>query len=137
MKEDAKFYVGQKAFIKKGDEVLVLGLGDNKIHYPGGKIQIGEIDLKESIKREVREETGLEIKVGEPFYTWVHILPESHKLAGEQIYLVGYRCEYLSGDVMLSDEHDKFRWVNKNNYTEIDNKSSYFDALDKYFSDYK
>ena len=133
MKEDAKFYVGQKAFIKKGDEVLVLGLGGDKIHYPGGKIQIGEIDLKESIKREVREETGLEIKVGEPFYTWAHILPESHKLAGEQIYLVGYRCEYLSGDVILSDEHDKFRWVNKDNYKEIDDGSSYFDALGKYF----
>ena len=90
MKEDAQFYVGQKAFIRKDDEVLVVGWGDGKIDFPGGKIQIGENDIIESIKREVREETGLEIKVGIPFYTWVHTFSESHRLAGRQVYLVGY-----------------------------------------------
>ena len=135
MKEDALFYVGQKAFIRKGEEILVIGWNNGNIDYPGGKIQIGEVDLKESIKREVREETGLEIKVGEPFYSWVHIFPESHRLAGKQVYLVGYKCDYLSGDIVLSDEHEKFLWVNKGNYKEIDDKSSCFKALEKYFSD--
>lgn len=137
MKEDAKFYVGQKAFIRKGSEVLVLGWEDNRIDYPGGKIQIQETDLKESLKREVREETGLEINVGEPFYTWIHTFPEWHKLAGEKVYLVGYICEYVSGEVNLSSEHSKFYWLNKQNYTELNENSVYFRALEKYFSEHK
>lgn len=134
MNEDAKFYVGQKAFIRKGDAILVLSDPQEGLDYPGGKIQLGETDLIESLKREVREETGLEINVGAPFATWTNTFPPQHRLAGKQVYLVGYRCEYVSGDVKLSDEHDKFVWVNKDNYKEADDGTSYFDILNKYFS---
>jgi 8-oxo-dGTP diphosphatase len=134
MNEDAEFYVGQKAFIRKGNTVLVLSDPHEGLDYPGGKIQLGETDLIESLKREVREETGLEIKVGAPLATWTNTFPPHHRLAGKQVYLVGYRCEYVSGDVKLSDEHNKFVWVNKDNYKEIDDGTSYFDILNKYFS---
>ncbi len=133
MKEDAQFYVGQKAFIQKGNEVLVLGDPHEGLDYPGGKIQEGETDLSESLKREVREETGLEIEVGAPFATWTNTFPAHHRLAGKQVYLVGYRCKYVSGEVKLSDEHDKFHWVTKENYKEVDDGTTYFDILNKYF----
>ncbi|HVS79554.1 MAG TPA: NUDIX domain-containing protein [Candidatus Paceibacterota bacterium] len=135
MKEDAQFYIGQKAFIRRGDEILILGDPHEGLDYPGGKIQEGEIDLAESLKREVREETGLEIEVGTPFATWTNTFPPHHRLAGKRVYLVGYRCNYVSGDVKLSDEHDKFRWVNKENYKEADDGTSYFEILDKYFEE--
>ena len=133
MKEDALFYVGQKAFIKKGNEVLVLGNSHGHVDYPGGKIQVGETDLVESLKREVREETGLEISVGEPFATWTHVMPDSHRLAGKTVFLIGYKCEYVSGEVKLSDEHDKFTWVTKDNYTKVDNGALYFKILKRYY----
>jgi len=133
MKEDEIFYVGQKAFIKKGDETLVLGDPIEGLDYPGGKIQEGETDLVESLKREVREETGLEISVGEPFATWTNTFPDGHRLAGKQVFLVAYKCEYLSGEVKLSHEHDKFSWVNKTNFKEVDDGTSYFDILEKYY----
>ncbi len=133
MNEDKLFYVGQKAFIKKGDEVLVLGDPHKNIDYPGGKIQEGETDLIESLKREVREETGLEISVGEPFATWTNVFPSHHRLAGKTVFLIGYKCEYVSGDTTLSNEHDKFRWVTKENFMDMDNGTPYFDILKKYF----
>ncbi len=77
MKEDAQFYVVQKTFIRKGNEVLVLGDPEEGLDYPGGKIQEGEIDPAQSLKREVREETGLEIEVGDPFVTWTNTFPGS------------------------------------------------------------
>jgi len=133
MKEDAIFYVGQKAFIKKGEEVLVLKDPREGLDYPGGKIQEGEIDLIEALKREVREETGLEIKVGEPFTTWTNTFPAHHRLAGKKVYLVAYQCEYISGEVTLSHEHSKFSWVKKKNYQEMNDGTSYFFILEKYF----
>lgn len=133
MNEDAQFYVGQKAFIRRGEKVLVLGDPIEGLDFPGGKIQEGEDSLIESLKREVREECGLEIEVGEPFATWHNVFPEHHRLAGKRVFLVGYKCEYVSGEVALSNEHDKFKWVTKNNCKEVDDGTSYFQILNKYF----
>lgn len=38
-----------------------------------------------------------------------------------------------SGEIKLSDEHNKFKWVDKSDYSEVDDGSDYFDALKKYF----
>lgn len=133
MKNDQTYWVGQKAFIRKGDDVLVLTDPTEGLDFPGGKIQEGEVDFVESLKREVREESGLEINVGEPFAVWQNAFPVHHKHAGKKVYLVAFRCEYVSGDVKLSDEHNKFRWVNKENYHDANDGTQYFEILDKYF----
>jgi 8-oxo-dGTP diphosphatase len=133
MIEDETFYIGQKAFINKDGQLLVLRDPIEGVDYPGGKIQQGETDLVESLKREVREETGLEISVGEPFVTWMSELPKNHRNAGKKVLLVGYKCEYISGEVALSNEHDKYSWVTKDNYMDIDDGTPYFKIIEKYY----
>lgn len=133
MKEDQEFFVGQKAFIRKGDEVLIVLIKNNFFDFPGGKVQVDETDMEKSLQREVTEETGLTIKIGNPFTTWIHEPPQGHRLHGKKIYLVGYICEYISGEITLSDEHENFRWVNKTNCHQFDDNSHYFKALKKYF----
>jgi 8-oxo-dGTP pyrophosphatase MutT (NUDIX family) len=133
MKKDALLYVVQKAFIRRGDEMLVLHDPVEGLDFPGGKIQEDEADLEESLKREVREETGLEIDIGIPFVTWIEVFPSSHRLAGHRVVLIGYRCEYVSGETKVSEEHDGFVWVNKDSYKDVDDGTSYFDVLQKYF----
>ena len=132
--DDEIFYVGQKAFIEKDGEVLVIFDPKEGLDYPGGKIQEHEMNLVESLKREVREETSLEVEVREPFATWLNIFPESHRFAGKKVFLIAYKYKYISGEVKLSHEHDKFRWVTKENYNEVDNGTSFFEILKKYFS---
>lgn len=127
------FYVGQKAFINKDNGVLVLNDPVRGLDFPGGKIQVGETDFKEALKREVMEETTLQIEVGAPFATWYLELPPHHRNAGKQVYLVGFRCKYISEEVKLSDEHNSFRWVNKDNYKEVGRGGEYSKALKKYF----
>ena len=50
------------------------------------------------------------------------------------MYLIGFRCKYRKGEVKLSNEHDKFLWVDKNDFREVDDGSAYFRALEKYFA---
>ncbi len=139
MNDDALFYVGQKAFIEKDRKVLVLNDPSEGLDFPGGRIQVGEAkdgdasSLFRSLQREVREETGFEIEVGSPFVVWYHEFPKNHRNYPKVIYLVGFRCKYISGAIKLSDEHNKFKWVDKNDYSEVDDGSDYFDALKKYF----
>ena len=135
MNEDAVFYVGQKALIRKGDEILVLTDKKGEVHYPGGKIQNGESDLVNSLKREVKEETGLEIKVGEPFTTLLYTFSDSHRLAGKRLFLVAYKREYISGDVKVSHEHNDFSWVTKENFMNMNDNTETFGILKKYFSE--
>ena len=138
---DALFCVGQKAFIAKDEKVLVLNDPGEGLDFPGGKIQEGEAkdgdasSLFRSLQREVREETGLEIEVGNPFIVLYHEFPKNHKNYPKVVYLIGFKCTYVSGEIKLSDEHNKFKWVNKNDYAEVDDGSDYFDALKKYFRD--
>jgi 8-oxo-dGTP diphosphatase len=134
MKEHELFYVGQKAFIEKDGNVLILNDPINGLDFPGGRIQIGESNFNEALQREVREETTLEIEIGEPFTRWSTTLPKNHRRAGKRIFLVGYRCNYASGNIILSNEHDSFRWVNRDTYRELDDGSEYFAALEKYFT---
>ena len=139
MKDDALFCVCQKAFIEKDGRVLVLHDPIEGLDFPGGKIQEGEAkdgdasSLTEALKREVREETGLEIEVFDPFTVWYYEFPKSHRNYPKVNYIVGFKCKYVSGDVQISEEHDNFKWVDKNNFKEVDDGSGYFDALEKYF----
>ena len=139
MKSDALFCVGQKAFIEKDGRVLILYDPVEGIDFPGGKIQEGEAkngdvdSLISALKREVREETGLEIEAFNPFAVWYHEFPKNHRNYGKVVYLVAFKCKYVSGDITLSEEHNKFKWVDKNNYQEVDDGSDYFDVLRKYF----
>ncbi len=133
MAEDKTFYVGQKAFIEHEAKLLVLIDPAMGVDLPGGKIQVGEIDLDESLRREVREEAGLEIEVGRPFTRWYYEFKQTHRNAGKQVYLVGFRCKLLSGEVKISNEHSRFEWVDAESYKPLDDGSGHFKAIAEYF----
>ena len=139
MANEALFYVGQKALIEKDGKVLVLSDPLFGLDFAGGKIQEGEIkerdDLMISLKREVKEECGLEIKVSDPLAVWwFEFSNKNHKLYGKKVYIILFKAKYVSGEIKLSNEHNKFEWVDKNNYQKFDNESNGFIALKKYFS---
>jgi 8-oxo-dGTP pyrophosphatase MutT (NUDIX family) len=69
------FNFAQKAFIVKEGKLLMVKKSKddpknpNKWEVPGGRMKFGEM-IEEHIKREVKEEVGLDIKVGDPFAIW-------------------------------------------------------------------
>ncbi len=72
--------------------------------FPGGKLEDGET-LEECLRREIREELGIDIAVGRLISSRKHVLN-----CQSAIMLYAYWAHHLSGDIVLTD-HEEVAWV--------------------------
>ena len=77
--------------------------------FPGGRVEPGE-PFMDGLLREIQEETAIKITIGKPF----HIDEWMPTVKGQKLHIVAifFVCEYQTGEVRLSEEHDDFQWVN-------------------------
>ena len=103
----------QKAFVldKTMSKILTIKYLDNsfvtiklknKLGIPGGQLEFGE-QPHQSLIREVKEETGVNINPLLPFYTWTWIY-RKHQI-NKQIVAVAYLCQYRNGRLKNPDLH--------------------------------
>jgi 8-oxo-dGTP pyrophosphatase MutT (NUDIX family) len=110
----------QKAFIVYNDAVLMIKKSKdapnqpNKWEVPGGRIEFGET-IDSHIKREVLEEVGLEIEIGNPFDVWTFFIDskEGNKI---QVVVVARICRPKSFNIDLtqqteSDYISESKWI--------------------------
>lgn len=90
---------GQILIDRRRPEGLLGGLWE----FPGGKIEPGET-IEDCIKREIKEELGIGIEVGE------HLITIDHTYIHLRVSLTVHHCRYLTGDPMPI-ECDEIRWV--------------------------
>ncbi len=112
--------VAVKGIIVNGDKVLLLKRSSMEDCYknlwetPGGKINFGE-NLKEALKREVKEETNLDIEVFIPVNTWSFFRDDKSYVVG-----ITFLCKPLSEKIRLSEEHVEYRWIAENELDELE-----------------
>jgi 8-oxo-dGTP diphosphatase len=106
--------IGVGAVILDGDRVLLVRRGHEPLKgewsLPGGAVELGET-LVEALVREVREETGLEIRVG----SVVEVVDRVHRAADGRIeyhfVIVDYLCAPISGRLAPSSDADDACWA--------------------------
>ena len=117
-----KLQVAVKAFIinEEGNILLLEKNKENRPEYPskwdipGGRIDVG-VSLLDSLKREIKEETGQEI-IGIPRLIF------AQDILRETFHIV--RLSYViqtKGEFMLSEEHVSARWFS---YDDLSNEGS-------------
>jgi len=110
--EKSFFLVGQKAIVlNRQNQLLVLQRsektkGEGKWSLPGGAMEHNETPI-DSIKREIMEETMLEVTDIKPFA----LKSYSHK--SDSVLIIGYKCKPKLEDVTLNWEHDNYKWLTK------------------------
>ncbi len=113
---EPKLFVAMKAFIVHDGKVLILrestkyqdGTNAAKYDIVGGRIKPGQA-FDESLRREIREETGLEVELGRPFYVgeWRPVI----KGEPAQIVATFFICQSDVDTVKLSEDHDDYQWI--------------------------
>jgi len=113
----------EKVFLPKRAETKKFLHGVYEL--PGGHIDFGE-DPVAGLKREIDEEFGMEIEVGDPFYvfTYTNEVKGSHSI--EVIYFARFISEL--GNIALNPEdHSEFGWFAA---TELDKATTPGKGLD-------
>lgn len=112
------------------DKILVLRrhpkskTNPHKWELPGGKIEKGEF-FDEALIREVKEETNLNVKVGDFCEAVQDDYP--HK---RTVQLIMYSKD-ITGEVEISDEHDDWMWASINEIKSLDITSSLEKIIEK------
>ncbi|MDO8593006.1 MAG: NUDIX domain-containing protein [bacterium] len=128
-----KHKLAAKGIIRRGDgKILIVKRSAEDDHQPGmwetagGAVEKGA-SPQAALTREIREETGLEVEVGEPFNVFTFAKANGDKKIG-----ITFICDYLSGEVKLSEEHSDWRWIDPFDFKKFDSIQPLYNEISGY-----
>lgn len=128
--------LGCGAIVRRDNSLLLVKRGrpphEGLWAIPGGKVKAGE-SLPVAVAREVLEETGIRINVGEMIYHMEYIeQAEDGSLAFHYVVL-DYAGEYLGGELCAGDDAAEANWVEFSELPQLEMTPSTSQALHTLF----
>lgn len=102
------------AIVVRGGEVLLARRGRAPSYgvwsVPGGAVELGE-RVKDAVRREIREECGMEIAVTDVVEVFERIVHDPEAKVQYHYVILDYLATWVSGEAGSSDEVLESRWV--------------------------
>ena len=98
---------GRALLIKRGSAPL-----KNQWSIPGGTLELGE-SIQEGVRRELLEETGIEVRVGELIEVFDRIFRDADGKIQYHFVIVDYLCEAISGEARAASDVTDVAWENE------------------------
>ena len=109
-----------------GRALLIQRADNHRWEPPGGVLELGE-SITDGLRREVREETGLDV---EPV-----TLTGVYKNMNRGIIALVFRCKITGGHLTPNDEATAFRWADRNTIHELTSEAYAVRLLDALSAD--
>ncbi len=123
--------------IVEGNNVLLIrrakepSIGDWSI--PGGAVELGE-KLTAALRREILEETGLQVRVGKIIEVLDRILPDSKGNVEYHYVLVDFVCSVEAGELHPSSDVSDARWAARNDLARYSLRPDTLRVIEKAFA---
>lgn len=115
--------LGAGALVMKDESVLLVRRGrppgQGLWALPGGMVMLGET-LQQTVEREIKEETGITIEAGDPFYVFDYIERDREDCVLYHYVIVDLWGQYKSGEPHGTDDATDARWFARENLPEMD-----------------
>lgn len=79
---------------------------------------------QQALEREISEETGLSVPILKPFNVFTF-----KKDTGEFKVGITFICKYTGGEVTLSSEHSEYRWIDPQEFTNLESVPSLHEEI--------
>lgn len=96
---------GRALLVRRGSAPL-----EGQWSIPGGMLEVGETIL-EGVRRELAEETRLEVRVGDLIEVFERITPDRHGKTQYHFVVLDYLCEVLSGEARAGSDVVDVAWA--------------------------
>jgi mutator protein MutT len=129
--------VGVGGIVLDADRVLLVRRGREPLKgiwsIPGGKLELGET-LRDGVRRELREEVGLEVQVREMVEVFERISFDEEGRAAYHFVLIDFLCECMAGTATADDDVDEVAWVERNRISDYETTDGAPAVIEKAFA---
>jgi 8-oxo-dGTP pyrophosphatase MutT (NUDIX family) len=113
LQNHAMYQIAAKALIYKDDKILALFTPDGYLDFPGGRVDESErsIPWTEALKREITEEIGESVFIEIENTLFVSKRQYDKNGMTNHIAAIFFKCQFISGDIKISEEHSRLAWL--------------------------
>lgn len=96
---------GRALLIRRGNPPL-----EGEWSIPGGTLEVGEM-LLDAVRRELAEETGIEVRVGDLIEVFERIFPDGEGQPKYHFVILDYLCEAVRGTARAGSDVTDVAWA--------------------------